>query len=906
MEWLNQLARRFAMLLRGRQFDREMDEEMRLHRELRERDLRAAGLAPDDARSAAHRQFGNQTLLREKSADQWGWRWLEHLAQDFFYSLRQLRLNPGFAVAAILSLALGIGANTAIFQLLNAVRLRSLPVANPHELVEIRQPVFGNASGGFYNWNPQVTNPQWELLRKNLDPFTGALAWAPARFNVADGGEARYVYGSYVSGSFFEVLGVKPHIGRVLSEADDQRGCGTPAVVLSYAYWQREHAGNPAVLGRKFTLQGQVTEIVGVTPPSFYGIEPGRSFDVAVPICADGVLRGENSRLDVRQDWWLTILARLKPGVTIEQASAFLNSISPALFEATLPEGYDEEDRKNYLAFKLGALPAGAGVSNLRGQYENSLWLLLAIAGLVLMIACANLANLMLARSSARERELAVRMALGASRGRLIRQLLSESLLIATVGASLGWLLAGNMSAALVAFLSTERTRWMLELSSDWRVFGFTAALTVLTCVLFGLTPALRATRNGPGESLKSGSRGLTAGRERFALRRVLVVAQVALSLVLVTGAFLFARTFQNLLTQDPGIRQDGILIAEADFAPLQLPPEQRLSFVRGMLDRMRAIPGVASAATVRIIPLSGSGWNQWVWLEGQTDKQRTLAWFNRISDGYFSTVGMRLLAGRDFDARDTLSAPSVAIVNETFLRRYNLGPNPIGLRFQMAQSASRPSKTFEIIGLVSDSKYRGLRDSVFSAVYLPASQDDRPDVDGTFVMHSTVPLENVTGEVKRVLAEANPRIGVEFYVLRSLVGESLLQERLMATLSGFFGALATLLAAIGLYGVISYMVARRRNEIGIRMALGAQRSNVLALILREAGVLLAIGLAVGTLLSLAAGQAASSMLYGLQPYDALVMTLAIAFLALVALASSYIPARRASRVDPLIALRYE
>lgn len=906
MAWLSEFARRIQMLLRGSRFDRDMQEEMRLHRELRERDLRAAGLSPADARSAAHRQFGNETLLREVSGDAWGWRWLEHLAQDIAFSLRQLRLNPGFAAAAILSLALGIGANTAIFQLLNAVRLRTLPVANPQEIVEIRLPSLSGASGGFYTWNPQITNPQWEQIRQHQEPFNGVFAWAPVRFNVAQGGEARNVTGISVSGGYFRVLGVGPHIGRVLSEADDQRGCGDPAAVLSYAYWQREYGGDPAIIGRALTLDNQVADIVGVTPPSFFGVEPGRSFDVAVPLCSEALLRGENSRLDQRSAWWLTVMARLKPGVSIERATAYLQSISPALFEATLPEGYGEDDRKAFLGFKLGAFPAGAGVSALREQYENSLWLLLGIAGLVLMIACANLANLMLARASAREREFAVRMALGASRGRLIRQLLSESLLIAAMGAALGALLAGNLSAALVSFLSTGRSRWILDLAGDWRVFAFTAALAVLTCILFGLTPALKATRSGPGEALQAGSRGLTAGRERFALRRALVVTQVALSLVLVVGAFLFARSFQMLVTQDAGLRQDGILVAEVDFSPLRLPPERRLDFTRSLLDRMRAIPGVASAATATMIPLSGSGWNQWVWMEGQALQQKTLVWFNRVSDGYFSTIGMRLLAGRDFDARDSLSASSVAIVNETFARRYNLGPNPVGLRFHMDQSAGVPIRTFEIIGLVSDAKYESLRDEVVASAYLPAWQEPRPGLDATLLVRSAVPLESVTGEVKRLLVETSPQIGVDFLMLRSIIDSRLLQERLMATLSGFFGALATLLAAIGLYGVISYMVARRRNEIGIRMALGARPGNVLALILREAGVLVALGLAVGTLLALGAGRAVSSMLYGLQPYDAAVMTVAVLLLALIALAASYLPARRATRLDPLSTLRQD
>jgi predicted permease len=833
-------------------------------------------------------------------------RWLEHLAQDTAYSFRQFRQNPGFVAAAILSLALGIGANTAIFQLLNAVRLRTLPVANPQELVEIRNPEGVSKSGAFTAWNPQLTNPQWDLLRQQQGPFAGLFAWSGTRFNVARGGEARNVEGLLVSGEFFRVLGVQPLLGRLIADTDDRRGCGPPAAVISYGFWQREYRGEASVLGATLTLQNQSAQIVGVTPPGFYGIEPGRSYDVAVPLCAETLLRGEDSRLEVRHAWWLTAMGRLKPGVTVEQATAYLNSVSPALYEATLPPRYQDEDRKSYLGLKLMASPAGGGISRLREQYEESLWLLLAIAGLVLLIACANLANLMLARASAREREIAIRMALGASRPRLLRQLLSESLMLAALGAAAGAWLAGSLSKALVAFVSTERTRWVLELPTDWRVLAFMAGLTALTCVLFGLAPALRATRGGPGEALKAGSRGLTAGRERFGLRRALVITQVSLSLVLVVGALLFGRSFQNLASQDAGVQQEGVLVTEVDFSTLNLPAARRLEFSADILARVRGIPGVAGAAQTYIVPLSGSGWNEWVWLEGQTQQNKTLVWLSRVSEGYFHTLEIPLLAGRDFDSRDTVTSVPVAIVNEAFVRRYQLGPSALGKRFRTEGNVGEAPVWHEIVGVVKDNKYRSLRADVDPTAFLPLLQDKEPQQAAELVIRSAQPLASVTAEVTRRMAELHPQIMLEFYVYKNMIRARLLQDRLMATLSSFFGGLAMVLAAVGLYGVIAYMVERRRNEIGIRMALGAQRGNVLALILREAGVLVAVGLAIGTLLSLAAGQAASSMLYGLQPYDAAMMAAAVTLLALIAFAASYVPARRAARVDPLVALRYE
>ncbi|MGH9796123.1 MAG: ABC transporter permease [Candidatus Acidiferrales bacterium] len=833
-------------------------------------------------------------------------RWLEHLGQDVLYGLRQLRLNPGFAAAAILSLALGIGANAAIFQLLNAVRLRVLPVERPQEIVEIRAESLRGSSGGFYGWNPQATYAQWEQIQRQHDPFAGVFAWAGTRFNLAQGGEAQYASGILVSGEYFGVLGVAPFIGRLFDETDDRRGCGAPPAVLSYAYWQSKYGGDPSVIGRKLTLDGHAAEIAGVTPPSFFGVEPGRNFDIATPLCAEGLLRGEASRLDIRHDWWLTMMGRLKAGTSSEQATAYLRSISPGVYEATLPERYNPEDRKSYLNFKLAAYPAGSGVSFLREQYEESLWILLAIAGMVLLIACANLANLMLARASAREREIAIRMALGASRSRLMRQLLSESLLLAAAGALLGGWLAGSLSRALVAFVSTQQTRWVLELEPDWRVLAFTAALAILTCVLFGLAPAIRATRCGPGETLKAGSRGTSAGRERYGLRRALVVTQVALSLVLVASALLFGRSFQNLVMQDTGLRQEGMLVTELDFSRLNVPRERRIDFYREMLARVRAVPGVDAAAHARIVPLRGDGWNEWVWRAEQTEEQKALAWFNRVSEGYFTTVGVALLAGRDFDARDAANAPKTAIVNEAFAKRFFAGASPLGARFVTQDNAGMPATQYEVVGLVADAKYRSLRDEIFAAVYLPLAQETEPTQDATFVVRTDSPLSAVSAEVKRTVAELSPQIGLDFSVLKTLIRARLQQERLMATLSGFFGALAIVLAAVGLYGVISYMVTRRRNEIGIRMALGAQARNVLALVLREAGVLLAVGLAIGTLLTLAAGRAASSMLYGLQPYDAAMLSLAVVLFAAVALAASYLPARRAARLDPLATLREE
>ena len=522
----------------------------------------------------------------------------QNLLQDARHGIRLLLLNPGFALVAILSLALGIGANTAIFQLLDAVRLRTLPVQHPEQLATVRLSPF-NASGRFFNSHSEITNPQWELIRAQQQGFSGILAWAPDQLNLARGGEIRMAKVIWVSGEFFDVLGVTPQMGRVFHRADDRRGCPLTAVA-SESFARREFGAPGSALQKSVTLDGHSAEIVGVTPPQFFGVEVGRTFDLAIPICADPIIRGENTALDERIDWWLSLIGRLKPGWTVEKASTQLNAISPALFEATLPPTYQADEAKGYLADRLKAFPAANGFSDLREDYSNPLWMLLAIAALVLLIACANLANLMLARASAREKEIAVRLALGASRGRLIRQLLSESLLLACAGALSGILVANVLGRLLVAMISTQQDSTFLDLSTDYRVLGFTALLAIVTTILFGLAPAVRATKSSPASSMRASGRGLTAHRERFGLRRILVVTQVALSLVLLVGALLFTGSLRNLVGLDAGFRQDGILIANLGYDTLKIPKERRIEYRRQLVEKIRAIPGVACRGACR------------------------------------------------------------------------------------------------------------------------------------------------------------------------------------------------------------------------------------------------------------------------------------------------------------------
>jgi len=830
-------------------------------------------------------------------------RWEDEMFQDLRFGMRMLLKHKSFTAVAILSLALGIGANTAIFQLIDAVRLRTLPVKAPQELAEVRLADMRGARGGVSE-RPSVTNLIWERIRERQQAFSGISAWGTDSVNLAPGGEVRPARMLYVSGDFFNTLGVKAALGRVFTTTDDQRGCGATGLVISHEFWQREYGGAANVIGSKLPLADHSFDIIGVMPASFFGMEVGRSFDLALPICAAALVRRGNW-LDSGAIWWLTVTGRPKPGWSLEQATAHTQAISPGVFETTLPANYPTVSVKDYLGSRLIAVPAGSGVSQLREKYEQSLWLLLAIAGLVLLIACANLANLLLARASAREREIAVRQALGASRGRVVRQLLVESLLLAAVGAALGAALAQALSRFLVAFLSTSNNLVFLDLALDWRALGFAASLAVLTCLLFGLAPAIRATRMEPGAVMKAGGRVMTAGRERFSLRRALTVTQVALSLVLVAGALLFSRSLGKLLTVDTGFRQEGILIADVGFRRPYLPLDRYPAIKDELLARIRAIPGVESVAFTHMIPLGGGG-SLHVWIDGADARQRQRTSHSRVGPDYFKTLEIPVLAGREFDARDRADAPRVAIVNEAFARKFLHGADPVGQRFWMEGLGEIPETRYEIVGLVRDTKFGDLREEFRPIAYTAPAQLVGAGPGGPVLIRSRLPQAGMVAAVKRILNEINPAITVSFQGFKPMIEATILRERLMATLSGFFGLLALLLACIGLYGILSYGVASRTHEIGIRMALGAQRRDVFWLILREALWLVIAGVAVGLPMIFAVTRLASTLLFGLTPTDPVSLLFAALLMLAVAMVAGYLPSRRATRVDPMVALRCE
>ncbi len=882
--------------------DAELREEIEAHLKMATADRVARGETPEAAAAAARRELGNVSQIQEATRDVWGRRWLEQAAQDVRYALRGFRRNPGFALVAILSLALGIGANTALFEVVNAVRLRTLPVADPASLVEVHIVDRDGARGNFETWFPSVTQPIWREIALRREPFSGLFAWGRDEFSLSDGGEARTAQGLLVSGEFFGTLGVTPAAGRLLSIDDDQPGCA-PRAVLGHGMWRRAYGGDPSAVGRTITLNGRPVEIVGVAPAGFHGLEVGRVFDVAVPLCAEPAFSTDGKgRADAGTTWWLSVFGRLKPGWTPERASAQLAAASPALFRASLPAAYPAVSVDKYLKFTLAARPGGAGLSQLREAYGTPLWLLLAIAGIVLVIACANLANLLLARASAREREMAVRLGLGASRARVVRQLLTESLVLVAIGTTLALLLAGRMGQALVAALETTESRITLPLGVDWRVLGFASGLAAATCLLFGLAPALRGTRMAATAVMRASARGASASRDSMALRRALVVVQVALSVALLFGSLLFARTLHNAASVDPGFEPDGLLTGQVDFRLVGVPEEARTRYGAEVVDLIRAVPGVRSAAFTAIIPISGDSSGNDVWPDGAPDRRFDML-NNTVGPGYFATMGIPLLAGRDFDGRDVPESMPVAVVDDLFAAKFGGADAALGRRFTREATPSGPEKTFEIVGVVRRSTYASLKADPRPVVYFATTQgrgSQRPRV----VIRTRHADASVLPAITAALAKRDARIQVRYAVMPTIIRDTLVQDRLLASLSGGFGVVAALLTMVGLYGLVAYSVTRRTAEIGIRMALGATRRDIARLLVGETGLLLAIGAACGIGLAVAGGRFAAALLFRVPPHDPVSLAGAVGLLALIAVCASYFPARRATRIEPVVALR--
>jgi putative ABC transport system permease protein len=906
LNWLRTIAVRMRALFGKRRAARELDDELRAHLEmLVEQNIRRR-MSPDAAWRAARIELGGAEQIKEAVHDQRGLPWIESVFADIRYAARMLRKSPGFTAVAVLTLALGIGANTAIFSLVDAVMLRTLPAQNPEQLVriELRSPALP----------PRIsaTNPIWEQLRDHQDAFSGVIAWSPTTFDLADGGEVNDINGIYASGDYFSVLGVRPVAGRLLAATDDARDCSGVAV-LGYGFWQSHYAGAATAVGSLIRLNGHAFPIVGVVQRGFFGTDVGERLDVAIPICAEAILNGKDSSLDVRDDWWLLMMGRLKPGTTIEQADARMKVLSPPLFRSVVPQDWPAKYRDIFRKFTFSVLPGATGTGGFYGvrqQYTQPLEILMFVVGLVLMIACANIASLLLARSAARQKEVSVRLALGASRGRLIRQALTESIVLSGLGAILGVLFARWGSALLVRFVSTQQSPVFLDLKMDGRVLAFTMAIAVLCGVLFGILPALGSTRLDAMSTMKESQSQAAGGRAYSSASRWIVATQVALSLILLIGTGLFIRTFANLMTLDAGFDRNNVLMVETNVHNAGIPEPSRAPLFGQMLAKLRALPGVVSASQCWMEPLSGKQWDNHVTVPGHPGVELDTL-LNWVTPGYFETMRTPLLEGRAFDARDSATSAPVVVVNQLLARRYFGSQNPIGQHLVAGTVASDTAKMLkqpmEIIGVVQDAKYTSLNEDPTPEAYFPLSQiQTNVGEDTAFEIRTAMPPSALIPAIRDAMGSVNKLASLQFTTLKQEADDSVLQQHLMAALSGFFSGLALLLTAIGLYGVMAYVVTLRTHEIGIRVALGAQQSSILRLVLRDALTVLAAGIGAGLGGSIWISRLVKGLLFGLEPNDPSTLALAVAVLVAVALLASYIPARRSMSVDPLVALRHE
>jgi predicted permease len=868
---------------------------------------------------------------------------LQHLSRDLRYAWRGLVRSPLFTLVALASIALGIGANTAIFTLVDEVLLRTLPVKAPEQLVLFTgsRNHYGSNSGGnmlsfamyedfresFVDRGNATAPPRINPPLPNPAPtpkiLTGIFARRAVAMNVGIDGQTERVPGEIVSGAFFQVLGVAAAIGRVITPDDERERHGTPIAVLSYDYWRTRFGADPGVIGRNITVNNHVLTIVGVSQSGFDGVDIGYVPSLRVPVTMKAEMTPNWDVMDDRRSRWVNVFARLKPGVTQEGALAAMQPYFHGLLaqEVLMPafSNTSAYTRSEFLKGQMNLLPASQGRSPIRQQLSQPLWLLLGIVAGVLLIACANVASLLIARATARQKEIAVRLALGASRGRIVGQLLVESVLLAAIGGLLGLAVASWTTKFLLGFLPTSETPHVITGAMDYRVLAFNFALSLVTGLLFGLIPALRSTKPNLAPTLKDSVGSIIGGGVRF--RKALVVAQVTISILLLVSAGLFVRTLRNLRLLDLGLRADQMIAFNLSPAAVGYSNERIPPFYKMLVERMKAQPGVQNVAFASMGLLEGNEWDSTMSIEGYQAKpgENMGPYCNSISPGYFRTLGIPLLRGREFDARDEGAVPNPtpntndgrgngyksAIVNESFATHYFGDTDPIGRHIGFGGNPGDPTP-LEIVGVVKDSKYTNVRDEIPRTVFFPLLEERTPS---SIVMYARTngDAASAFGAAQRTVRELDPNIPV--YNLRTLerqIDRSLVVERFVATLSTAFGVLATLLAVIGLYGVMAYTVARRTREIGVRMALGALPRDVIWLVMREVLMLVGVGIAIGLAAAWGLRQFVSSQLYGISASDPLTVIAAATILAAVALLAGYIPALRATRVNPTRALRYE
>jgi putative ABC transport system permease protein len=815
---------------------------------------------------------------------------------DLRDAFRSLKSTPVITAVAILSLALGIGANTALFSIINSLMIRTLPVKAPEQLAMV----------GLGQNEASWTNPIWEQVRaRQHELFESAFAWSAEEFDLSSRGRRDMVDGAYASGQMFDVLGVSAAIGRTFGPSDDTRGSASSQVaVITHRFWQQRYAGASDIIGREITVNHVPFTIIGVMPAGFFGPDVGRAADVMLPVASEAAVRGGESSLDNRSNWWLNIMVRLREGQTLENAMAALNAVQPQIREATLPELMNAERRNRYMTEAMTLVPAAQGRSPLRFRYARPLIIIMLVVSAVLLIACANIANVLLARASARRHEMGVRLALGASRARLARQLLIESLLLAIAGAAAGMLFAEWGSALLVRQLATSVDSVFLDMPIDWRVLGFTSAVALATTLLFGLAPAIGVRGVAPNEALRDQTRSVTGDR-RFGVRNALIVAQISLSLALAVGAGLFLRTFASMATAPLGFDPGKLLIVNIELDG-DLPEALRAATFERLRDAAATTAGVRSVAASHLTPVSGSGWNTEIEVPGnaETPSRQRIVWFNAISSGWFDTYGMQLKAGRRFSSADIRGAEPVVIINEAFAARHFADRNPIGQRIKAPIDGDLPGE-YTIVGIVSNTVYRSVRSGVKPpTMYAPLAQTGALGTEFALTARVDGSKGSAAAGIAEVLSRADSRAAFTFRDFSEQVSASMSRERLIAMISGFFGLLAVLLAAIGLYGVTSYSVSRRLPEIAVRMALGANAGGVLRLVMTRVAVLMAVGVAVGIGLSLWAAKFIGTLLFNVESRDPWTIAGAAVVLCVIGAAAAWLPARRASRLDPTSVLR--
>ena len=889
------------------QLDQDLEEEIRFHLEMRAQSHSEAGMEPVAAREHAARKFGNATALKEISREMFGFGSLEILMQDLRYGVRMLRGNPGFTATVVFTLALGIGANTAIFSLINAVMLRSLPVHAPQELVTVGNP---SRTGSLSNGGPVsdiFSYPLYRKIRERNEVFTDVLASGRSGRLVVRPGSDETVKGRLVSGNYFDVLGVRPLLGRTFTPDEDSVAGRNPVAVISYSYWQQKLAADRRVVGKSLTLNGASLSIIGVGPSDFFGDVVGASTDVWIPLAMQPQVNPGNSFLDRNDASWLLLLGRLKPGVSIAQARASLNVLTKTIQLELQGSSISSNTAKKIRESEVLVNAGGKGFSYLRKQFSQPLFILMGLVALVLLIACTNVANLLLARATNRQKEISMRLALGAGRIRLIRQLLTESLLLASLGGVTGLLLAWWGASFLLWLASDSPSPLPLDVRPDPVVLAFTAGISVLTGLFFGLVPALRATRRDLAPALRERTQSLAHGGRRWNVGQVLVVVQVALSLLMLVGAGLFAGTLRHLETMDLGYNRQGLMMLELDPIGSGYNKKQIGQFCRNVLARLRNTPGVESASLSENGVFSGTesstGLRKVEGFPSTRDKDMESA-SDLVGAHYFQTVGIALLQGREFDERDEGEAANFTVINETMSKFYFSNTNPLGRHITLGGKAP---KTYTVIGVSRDATDHDLTAKPRRRFYLPVL--GAPDSLSTFNFEIRTQRDAatlVTG-IRKTIQDFDPKLKIEdLNPVTALIDKTINEERLIARLSVGLGALALLLAATGLYGVMAYSTSRRSGEIGLRMALGADRSRVIWMVLREALWLSVLGIVAGVPAALAAARLVEHNVAGLSTADPLVLLGAALVMIATSVMAGFLPAAKASRIDPMTALRQE